>query len=218
MEDGVIEANHIHIKRLGSRNMLTATDVIEIDEVDGTKNSIAIKPFFDMEKYDAISALYEKIMFYKKELKETQEMAHAKCLEVENRLSEVQDCREKIKLIRDKGEIPESELLVKVREFDILSKSYRQLTDMIESLQTHIDIAAAEFKLRMEEGGFSYPQKVICNSVWTDGNKIAFALPKYEISYYPLNNEHACEIYLWYNSELLLDAKGEFEIKINKKE
>jgi hypothetical protein len=218
MENGVIEANYIHIKRLGSRNKLTVADVIEIDKVDGAKNSITIKPFFDMEKYNTISALYEKIMFYKRELKNTQKMAYTKRLEVENRLSEVQNYRAKIKLIRDKGEIPESELLVKVREFDILSKSYQQLTNMIDSLQTHIDITAAEFKSHMEEGGFSYQQRVICNSVWRDGNKIAFALPKCDLLCHPSNNEHAHEIYLWYNSELLLDAKGEFEIKINKKE
>ncbi|MDR0666705.1 MAG: hypothetical protein LBF71_04750 [Campylobacteraceae bacterium] len=217
-ENGIIEANHIYIKKLGSRNKLTAADIIEIDKAEGAKNTITVKPIFDEERYAAVSTLYEKIMFYKKELEKTQKMAHMKRLEVENSLLDVQNCRAKIKLSRAEGKLPDSELLVKVREFDILSKSYRQLTNMIESLQTHIDIAAAEFKTCMEEGGFSYQQKVICNSFWKSGNKITFVLPKYDLSYYPLNNEYAAEIYLWYNCELLLDAKGEFEIKINKKE
>ncbi|MDR0762348.1 MAG: hypothetical protein LBF13_04795 [Campylobacteraceae bacterium] len=47
--------------------------------------------------------------------------------------------------------------------------------------------------------------------------KSIFSLPKYDLSYCPLNNENAAEIYLWYNFELLLDTSGEFEIKINKK-
>ncbi|MDR0762349.1 MAG: hypothetical protein LBF13_04800 [Campylobacteraceae bacterium] len=99
-----------------------------------------------MQKYDAVSALYEKIMFYKREFEKTQKMADRKRLEVENRLLKSQNCRMKIKLARDKGKLPDSsKLLVKVGEFDILSNSYRHLTSMADSLQTHIDIAEAEF-------------------------------------------------------------------------
>jgi hypothetical protein len=218
MENGVIEANYIHIKKIGSRNRLIGADIIEIDKIDGAKNTITLKPIFDVEKYNAVSTLYEKIMFYKKEFEKTQKMVYSKRLEVENKLLDAQGCRAKIKLIRAEGKIPDSELLVKVREFDILSKSYQQLTNMTESLKTHIDIATAEFKAYLEEGEFVYSQKVICNSTWKDGNKITFSLPKCDLSYHPLNNENAAEIYLWYNCELLLDANGEFEIKINKKE
>ncbi|MDR2099295.1 MAG: hypothetical protein LBP40_00525 [Campylobacteraceae bacterium] len=214
-EEGVVEANYVHIKKLGSENTLVGTDIIEIDAIEGSQNSITLKPLFDMEKYNVVSALYEKIMFYKKELEKTQKMALIKHLEIENRFLEAQESRAKIKSIRAKREIPESRLLMIVKEFDMLSRSYQQLINVIDGLKTHIDIAVAEFKSYMEEGGFVYPQRVICNSTWKSGNKITFSLPKCDLTYHPLNDENASEIYLWYNCGLSLDANGEFEIKTN---
>ncbi|MDR1614011.1 MAG: hypothetical protein LBS26_00370 [Campylobacteraceae bacterium] len=217
MEDGTIEANYIHIKRLGSRNLLTATDIIEIDGVEGIKNSITIKPIFDMEKFSVLSALYEKIIFYKKEFASTVKILEKKRLEVENQLLDAQLCRAKIKLLKENGTMPDTELMVKVREFDILSRDYQKLINMSESLKSHTDIAIEEFKAHMGWSEFSRHERVICNCAWRENSKIVFALPKYNLSYNPAKGENAHEIYLWYNSELLLDAKGEFEIKINKK-
>jgi hypothetical protein len=218
VEDGIIEANYIHIKRLGSRNLLMATDNIEIDKVDGVKNTITINPIFDTEKLDKISDLYERVMFYKRESASTQKMAEAKRLDMEGRSLNAQKCRAEIKAIRDSGKLPESQLMVTVREFDIISRDYQRLVSMIETLKAHTDIAAEEFKACMRWSGFSLPQRVICNSPWRENSKIIFNLPKYNLSYNPSKGEDARELYLWYNSALSLEANGEFDIKINKKE
>jgi hypothetical protein len=217
MENGTIEANYIHVKRLGSKNSLTATDVIEIESVEGIKNTFNINPIFDMEKFGVLSALYEKIMFYKKEFVSTTKILEKKRLEVEDLLLNAQLSRAKMKMIRESGAIPDAALIVKVREFDILSRDYQKLINMSESLKAHTDIAVEEFRAHMGWSGFSRHERVICGSSWRENNKIIFTLPKYNLSYNPLKGEDANEIYLWYNSELLLDAKGEFEIKINKK-
>jgi hypothetical protein len=217
MENGVIEANHIYVKSLGSKNSLMASDIIEIDNVESTKNSITIKPLFDMEKLDKLSALYEKIIFYKKEHISTLKMLEKKRFEMENQILDAQVCRAKIKFLRDNGTIPNTELMVKVREFDILGREYQKLINMTDSLREHIDIAVEEFKTHIEWNGFLRHERVICNCAWKENNKIIFTLPKYNLSYNPSNGEYAHEIYLWYNAELLLDASGEFEIKINKK-
>ncbi|MDR2081402.1 MAG: hypothetical protein LBP54_05895 [Campylobacteraceae bacterium] len=217
MENGVIEANHIHVKSLGSKNFLTAGDIIEIDNVEGKKNTIMIKPLFDMEKFDKLSTLYEKIIFYKKEYVSALQMLEKKRFEVESQILDTQLYRAKIKFSRDSGVMPNTELMVKVREFDILSREYQKLINMTDNLREHTDIAVEEFKAHMEWGGFLRHEKVVCDSAWKENNKVIFTLPKYNLSYNPSNGEYAHEIYLWYNSDLLLDASGEFEIKINKK-
>ncbi|MDR2789739.1 MAG: hypothetical protein LBB59_02010 [Campylobacteraceae bacterium] len=217
MENGVIEANHIHVKSLGSNNSLTASDIIEIDNMEGAKNSIIIKPLFDIEKLGKLSTLYEKIIFYKKEYVSALQMLEKKRFEVEKQVLDAQLCRAKIKLLRDNGTIPNAELMVKVREFDILSREYQKLINMTDSLREHIDIAMEEFKTHTVRSGLVRHEKVICNCAWKENNKVIFTLPKYNLSHNPSEGEYAHEIYLWYNSELLLDASGEFGIKINKK-
>ncbi|MDR1977080.1 MAG: hypothetical protein LBQ18_08865 [Campylobacteraceae bacterium] len=218
LENGIIEADYIYIKRLGSRNLLTATDIIEIDKVDGVKNTITVNPIFDMEKLDKLSELYEKVMFYKRESVSTQKMAYAKRLDMESRVLEAQKCRAKIKSAEDSGEVPEDHLMVAVKEFDLLSRDYRRLVSTIETLKEHMDVAATEFRAYLWESGFVPSQKIVCRSPWRENNKIIFNLPKHNLSYNPSKGEDAHELYLWHNSGLLLEANGEFDIKINKKE
>ncbi|MDR2635214.1 MAG: hypothetical protein LBC08_00110 [Campylobacteraceae bacterium] len=218
MENGTIEGNYIHIKKLGSGNSITSSGIVEIDSIEGEKNTITIKPLFDIEKYNILSVLYEKIMFYKKEFESTSKILEEKRLEVESQISNAKVCRAKINLSKEDGIIPDTNLMVEAREFDILSREYQKLVNMTESLREHMDVVIEEFKAYIKWSGFSCDEKVICDSSWTANNKISFVLPKHNLSYNPSKGENAHEIYLWYNCELLLDAQGEFRVKINNKE
>ncbi|MDR3345593.1 MAG: hypothetical protein LBS73_00300 [Campylobacteraceae bacterium] len=216
LESGEVEANHIYINRLGSKSVLVAYDTVEIGKVEGSKNKIIIKPLIDVDYFDKLSKLYDKIMLFKKEFKEINSTLGIKQVDIESQISRIQRSRAEIAQVRKSGEMPNADTLVSIKEFDIFKREYTKLLDVLHHLEENIKNDECEFLELCND--FFFGGKVVSNSLWKENNDIIFYLPKYELEYTTSKNENAHEIYLRYNTCRTSKTDNEFEIEIKKRE
>jgi hypothetical protein len=216
LESGEVQANHIYINRLGSKSVLVANDTIEINKVEGSKNKIVIKPLIDVDYFNKLSKLYDKIVLFKKEFEEITSSLKGKHTDIESQISRIQQSRAEIAQVRKSGEMPNADMLVSVKEFDIFQREYGKLLDVLHHLEENIKNDEREFTELC--GNFFFSGKVVSNSLWEENNDIIFYLPKYELEYTTSKNENAHEIHLRYNAYRANTTDNEFEIEIKKKE
>ncbi|MDR1285787.1 MAG: hypothetical protein LBJ88_06275 [Campylobacteraceae bacterium] len=207
LENGEVTANYIYINNLGTGNKIISTNTIEINNVKGTKNSLVIKPPVDDYILSKISNLYDRVDLFKKEFAKTNSQLERKLKELEEQKRKVQEHREHIEKMRQSGDIPHVDLLVGVKEFNMNTKEYDTLIDVIKGLEQYIKEDEDEF-LKLEND-IIINGKIISNSIWRENNQILFILPKYDLEYYTKKDDNIGEIYLKYSG----DNKFQLETK-----
>ncbi|MDR0408718.1 MAG: hypothetical protein LBH45_07380 [Campylobacteraceae bacterium] len=207
LEGGDITANYIYVNNLGSGNKIVSTNTIEINNVKGAKNSLVIKPLIDDNMLSKLSSLYDRVALFKSEFAKTSSQLECKLKELEKQKRKVQEHRIKIKKAMQDGNIPHMDLLMGVKEFNMNSKEYDTLIDVIKGLEQYIKEDEDEFSKL--ESSIIINGKIINNSPWKENNHILFILPKYDLEYYTKKDDNIGEIYLKYsgNNKFRLETK-----------
>ncbi|MDR1460085.1 MAG: hypothetical protein LBI78_00365 [Campylobacteraceae bacterium] len=207
LESGEITANYIYINNLGSGNKVISTNTIEINNIKGTRNSLVIKPPVNDNILSKLSSLYDRVALFKKEFSKTNSQLERKLKELEERKRKVQEHRAKIEEMKQSGDMPHVDLLVGIKEFNMNTKEYDTLIDVIKGLERYIKEDEDEFSKL--ENDIIINGKIISNSPWKENNQILFILPKYDLEYYTKKDDNIGEIYLKYSG----DNKFQLETK-----
>jgi hypothetical protein len=208
--DGKVTANYVYINELGSNNRIVSTNTIEINSIKGTKNSLVIKPSIDDNTLNRLSNLYDRVALFKKELDKTNSQLESKLKEIEEQKRDVQESTNEIEKMKKDGDIPNIDLLIGIKKFNMNTKEYDTLINMIKGLEQYIKEDKEEF-LKLESD-IVLNGKIIGNSLWKENNQILFILPKYDLEYYTKKDDNIGEIYLKYS------GNGKFQLEIKRLE
>ncbi|MDR2342674.1 MAG: hypothetical protein LBD84_06515 [Campylobacteraceae bacterium] len=210
LQSGDVKANYVHINNLGSNNKILSTNIIEVNRIEGIKNTLVIKPSIDENVLNKISNLYDRVALFKRELGKISSQLDSKLKEIEGQKKDVQEHKSKIEKTRQNGDIPGVDLLMSVKEFNMNIREYDTLIDAIKGLEKYIKEDEDEFSKLQDD--IILNGKIIINSFCKENNNILFILPKYDLRYNIIKNDNIREIYLKYS------GSDKFHLEIKRRE
>ncbi|MDR1555104.1 MAG: hypothetical protein LBS39_03645 [Campylobacteraceae bacterium] len=210
LKDAEITANYVNIDNLGSNNKIISTNTIEINNIQGVKNTLVIKPPIDENTLEELSSLYDRVALFKAEFDKTNTQLERKLKEVEKQREKAQKYKLEIEKTRQNGDIPHVDLLISIKEFNMNIREYDTLIKTIKGLERYIQEDEEEFSKL--QNNIILNGKIIINSSCKENNDILFVLPKYDLGYKLVKNDNISEIYLKYS------GNKEFQLEIKERE
>ncbi|MBL0686325.1 MAG: DUF342 domain-containing protein [Sulfurospirillum sp.] len=203
---GEIIGKNIFIEKLTSNVSITASDVIEIQELKGTNNKLLIDLDQTEKSNGNISKKREEIDDIELKLKRVPKLLEDKKNAIDKTRQTVVMVQEKIRVLKKDGKKPPSALFAKIKEFqknvneynDFL-KEYKNNKLQLKNLKEDLDQAQANI----------FTAKIINHSSWQEYNEVKFKLisPPVEKIYNTRSNEIIREM------SLVETADGAYEIK-----
>ncbi|MDR0579655.1 MAG: hypothetical protein LBG21_03530 [Campylobacteraceae bacterium] len=210
LQSGNVTANYVHINNLGSNNKIVSTNTIEINKIEGRKNTLVVKPSIDKNVLNKLSSLYDRVALFKRELSKISNQLDSKLKEIEGQKRDVQQHKVEIEKTRQNGDIPGIDLLMSVKGFNMNIKEYDTLIDAIKGLEKYIKEDEDEFSKLQDD--IILNGKIIIHSSCKENNNILFVLPEYDLQYNIIKNDNINEVYLKYN------GSDKFHIEIKRRE
>lgn len=207
MIGGEIIAKIVKIDVLISNGKITASEIIEIQELKGNNNKLFIDPSVTKEFNEQILSINKKISVLEEELKAYPKQLGAKKDTIEKNKPTAEMVKTKILELKKNGVEPPITLFAKVKDFQEKVVEYNAL------LQTYKDKKEElhEFRNSLNQVQTKvFTAKIINHSPWKEFNEIKFKLisPPRDITYNPKEREIAREI--------MLKDSGNGEYKITR--
>lgn len=207
MIGGEIIAKIVKIDVLISNGKITASEIIEIQELKGNNNKLFIDPSVTKEFNEQILSINKKISVLEEELKAYPKQLGAKKDMIEKNKPTAEMVKTKILELKKNGVEPPITLFAKVKDFQEKVVEYNAL------LQTYKDKKEElhEFRNSLNQVQTKvFTAKIINHSPWKEFNEIKFKLisPPRDITYNPKEREIAREI--------MLKDSGNGEYKITR--
>lgn len=207
MIGGEIIAKIVKIDVLISNGKITASEIIEIQELKGNNNKLFIDPSVTKEFNEQILSINKKISVLEEELKAYPRQLGAKKDMIEKNKPTAEMVKTKILELKKNGVEPPITLFAKVKDFQEKVVEYNAL------LQTYKDKKEElhEFRNSLNQVQTKvFTAKIINHSPWKEFNEIKFKLisPPRDITYNPKERETAREI--------MLKDSGNGEYKITR--
>ncbi len=187
---GEIIANEVHIKRLFANSSITASTLVEIDELKGTNNRICIDSG-EILNYEGKLEEYSKTMSKLKTdiLVIPRELESKKNIIDSNRES-VNSIKRRIEELRSTGKAPPMSFLNKLKDFQALVYEYNSMLKDLNGKKAALNDLKEELKSMQS---MVFKAKIINKDRWKELNEIKFRLiePKKDITYSTRENELA---------------------------
>ena len=195
MIGGEIIAKIIKIDSLMSNAKITASEIIEIQELKGANNKFIIDPSVTKEFNEQIVTINKKIEKLEEELKAFPRQLSAKKDMIEKNKPMAEMVKDKIIELKKSGVEPPITLFAKIKDFQEKVVEYNAL------LQTFKDKKEELHELKNELTQVQtkvFSAKIINHSVWKEFNEVRFKLifPPEDITYNPKEKEIVREITL----------------------
>lgn len=207
---GEIIADEIYIKKLFSNSNITASKIVEIEELKGTNNKITIDASLATSNKKKIEEYGKKIILLEKEISNMPKELEKKKSIIDSNKDSVNSIKNKIKELRTNNITPPIVLVNKLKDFQSLVYKYNLELQIYESKQNSLQDLHNELK-NIQSSIFN--AKIINKDRWKELNEIKFKLiePVKEITYSTRENELARLITLKYVS---MGLEESYEIKI----
>ena len=209
---GQITAKKIYIDKLLSNATLTASDLIDVNELLGSNNKFIIDPKKIKGYHEKIENLNNKISELENELRKIPSLLEIKKSSLEKNRSVIDLVKSKIMELKKLGKKPPASLLLKLKTFQTHINEYNELLKTYKNKKQEIN----EYKNELEEmqSGI-FKAKVINRTPWKDFNEVKFKLitPPVEVTYMPHENEitRVITVKEVFEDEFKIVRTGEFE-------
>lgn len=214
MIGGEIIAKIVKIDELMSNAKITASEILEVQELKGNNNKFIIDPSVTKEFNEMIASINLKIEKLEEELKAYPRQLSSKKEFIDKNKPMAEMVKEKIMELKRNGVEPPITLFAKIKDFQ------EKVLDYNNFLQTFKDKKEELQEYRIELNKVQnkvFTAKIINHSAWKEFNEIRFKLisPPKDITYNPKEREIAREITLkdMGNGEHRVIRSGEYSSK-----
>lgn len=214
MIGGEIIAKTVKIDELMSNAKITASEILEVQELKGNNNKFIIDPSVTKEFNEMIASINLKIEKLEEELKAYPRQLSSKKEFIDKNKPMAEMVKEKIMELKRNGVEPPVTLFAKIKDFQ------EKVLDYNNFLQTFKDKKEELQEYRVELNKVQnkvFTAKIINHSAWKEFNEIRFKLisPPKDITYNPKEREIAREITLkdMGNGEHRVIRSGEYSSK-----
>lgn len=214
MIGGEVIGKNVKIENLLSNAKITASEIIEIQDLKGNNNKFIIDPSVTKEFNEMIASINRKIEKLEEELKAYPRQLSAKKEFIEKNKPMAEMVKEKIMELKRNGVEPPVTLFAKIKDFQEKVLDYntflQTFKDKKEELQEYReDLNKVQNKV--------FSAKIINHSAWKEFNEVRFRLisPPKDVTYNPKEREIAREITLkdMGNGEQKIIRSGEYSSK-----
>ncbi len=214
MIGGEIIAKIVKIDELMSNAKITASEILEVQELKGNNNKFIIDPSVTKEFNEMIASINLKIEKLEEELKAYPRQLSSKKEFIDKNKPMAEMVKEKIMELKRNGVEPPVTLFAKIKDFQ------EKVLDYNNFLQTFKDKKEELQEYRVELNKVQnkvFTAKIINHSAWKEFNEIRFKLisPPKDVTYNPKEREIAREITLkdMGNGEHRVIRSGEYSSK-----
>jgi len=181
---GKIRARQITVELLGSHVSMTATELIEVNQLRGSENRFVIDPVVMHEREEELSSNEEMIKEAKRHIAEVSSEVEKYERMVRDNAASYADLKKRLIQYKKSGvEMPTT--------FVKKYKQYQQMQSHLESLKLELEQKQERFELlARKHNAFQsdiFAAKVICHDQWKGHNEIVFKMiePPIEVSFVP---------------------------------
>lgn len=188
---GKVMGRKIYVQTLMSNSSIVASELVEIEKIEGTENKIEINP----GKIENLDILLEKLKKSEKEYNQVLKKIEEKKKFLDKNIKIGKDIKNKILELRSKkADVPRF-LIKKLKEFQSVVDSHNSLLRKAKSKEKEIEDVKKKIDEYQEK---IYNAKIINHSTWTEHNHILFASisPKFEVLHLTKKDELSKKIIL----------------------
>lgn len=188
---GKVMGRKIYVQTLMSNSSLVASELIEIEKIEGAENKIEINP----SKIENLDLMLEELKKSEKKYKYTLKKIETKKNFLDVNMKIGKDIKDKILELRSKKlDIPRF-LIKKLKDFQFIVDSYNSLLQEAKSQEKEIENIKNQIDKYQEK---IYNAKIINHSLWTEHNHILFAFisPSFAVQYLTEKDELSKKIML----------------------
>lgn len=195
MIGGEINAKIVKIENLISNGKITASEVIEIQELKGNNNKLIIDPSVTKEFNEMIASINRKIEKLEEELKAYPRQLSAKKEYIDKNKPMAEMVKDKILELKRNGVEPPVTLFAKIKDFQEKVLDYNTVLQTFKDKKEELQEFREDLN-KVQNKVFS--AKIINHSAWKEFNEVRFKLisPPKDVTYNPKEHEISREITL----------------------
>jgi hypothetical protein len=195
MIGGEVVGKNVKVESLMSNAKITASEVIEIQELKGNNNKLIIDPSMTKEFNELIVSINHKIEKVEEELKAFPRQLSAKKEFIDKNKPMAEMVKEKIMELKRNNIEPPVTLFAKIKDFQEKVLDYNTFLQTFKDKKEELQ----EYKEELNKvQNRVFAAKIINHSAWKEFNEVRFRLisPPKDVTYNPKEREIAREITL----------------------
>ncbi len=206
---GEIHAKEVYIQSVLSNAIVTASHLIEIDQVEGNGNKFIIDPTAQRGYAQKVEKIEMELETRKKEVATLTQKIKRLRMKIHNEKETIDQINRRISELKEQGVRPPEALIHKLKEHQKVIKEHNLLLKELKDVKIEKERLKGELK---DIQSSVFDAKVINHSIWKEFNEITFRIlnPPIEATHLPKEGEMAEEITLskTEEGEFILNRKG----------